>query len=385
MFKRLSEALARSRRHKLRHSKRFERKLVIFVKLPLLTSCGWSFLVLLLLCFQVEAETDMSLDTSEMKDMKMDVESKSGWHVGGEMNAFYTDDVALFSASQRLSLQEDPTQPVIQTTGRGSSGVFEPVAHVTRSFQSSWGKTDLTARAQGFVFTDQTAFSHGTYGAQLTQALPGGETIFRMRYHYGPHLFLGNHGPGELRSSDRGGEYVTTHFGAVELERKLLENLSIRGLARYGDRSYNESFAHRNTRFWTLGTHVMWEIKPGIGLVVGYHYERGLADGRHNPQIGEDISYVTHYIEAELEARVTDKLTLIGGFDLERTSYTSGIPGDDFLGTRERIYQGEVMARYQLTEALALSVGYLHGRWKLSYEDEAAKINTVTVGSLFRF
>ena len=137
----------------------------------------------------------MSLDTSEMKDMKMNVESETGWHVGGEMNAFYTDDVALFSASQRLSLQEDPTQPVIQTTGQGSSGVFEPAVHVTRSFQSSWGKTDLTARAQGFVFTDQTAFSHGTYGLQLTQTLPN-ETILRMRYHYGPHLFLGNHGPG---------------------------------------------------------------------------------------------------------------------------------------------------------------------------------------------
>ncbi len=354
------------------------------MKLQFMTWCGRLFLGLLLLCSQAEAETDMSLDTADLKDMKMDVESKSGWHVGGEMNAFYTSDVALFSASQRLSLQEDPTQPVIQTTGQGSSGVFEPVAHVTRSFQSSWGKTDLTARAQGFVFTDQTAFSHGTYGVQLTQTLPG-ETVVRMRYHYGPHLFLGNHGSGELRSSDRGGEYVTTHFGALELERKLLENLTIRGLARYGDRSYNESFAHRDTRFWTFGTHVMWEITPGLGLLVGYHYERGLSDGRHNLQIGEDISYVTHYVEAELEARVTDRLTLIGGFDLERTSYTSGFPGDYLRGTRERSYQGEIFARYQLTEAFALSVGYLHGRWKLSYEEEAAKINTVTFGSMFRF
>lgn len=385
VFGQSCEALARSRGEWFGIKECFQYKLVACVKVQLIRWCGWPFLVLLLLCSQAQAETDMSLDASEMKDMKMDVESESGWHVGGEMNAFYTDDVALFSASQRLSLQEDPTQPVIQTTGQGSSGVFEPVAHLTRSLQSSWGRTDLTARAQGFVFTDQAAFSHGTYGAQLTQALPGGETIFRMRYHYGPHLFLGNHGPGELRSSDRGGEYVTTHFGTAELERKLLENVTIRGLARYGDRSYNESFAHRNTRFWTLGTHIMWEIKPGIGLVVGYHYERGLADGRHNPQIGEDISYVTHYVEAELEARFTDKLTLLGGFDLEQTNYTSGLPGDDFLGAREKIYQGEVLARYQLTEALALSIGYLHGRWKLSYEEEAARINTVTFGSLLRF
>ena len=129
----------------------------------------------------------------------------------------------------------------------------------------------------------------------------------------------------------------------------------------------------------------MWEITPRVGLVVGYHYERGLADGRHNPQIGEDTSYATHYVEVELEGRVTDKLTLLGGFDLERTNYTSGLPGDDFLGAHEKIYQGDVLARYQLTETLAISVGYLHGRWKLSYEEETARINTVTVGSLFRF
>ncbi len=95
VFTQLSEAIARSRRQELRHSKRFERKLVIFVKLPLMTSCGWSFLVLLLLSSQAQAETDE-------KEAKADAGSESGWHVGGEMNAFYTDDVPLFSASQRL-------------------------------------------------------------------------------------------------------------------------------------------------------------------------------------------------------------------------------------------------------------------------------------------
>jgi len=384
VFGQSCDALARSRAKRRGIKECFQHKMVACVTIQLIRWCGWPFLVLLLLCSQAQAETDMSLDTAEMKDLKMDVESQPGWHVGGEMNAFYTDDVALFSASQRLSLQEDPTQPVIQTTGQGSSGVFEPAVHVTRSLQSSWGKTDLTARAQGFVFTDQTAFTHGTYGLQLTQTLPS-ETILRMRYHYGPDLFLGNHGPGELRSSNRGGEYVTTHFGTVELERKLLENLSIRGLTRYGDRSYSENFAYRDTRFWTLGTHVMWEINPRVGLVVGYHYERGLADGRHNPQIGEDISYFAHYVEAELETRVTDRLTLICGFDFERTNYTSGFRGDDFRGTHEGIYQGEVLARYQLTEALGLSIGYLHGQWKLSYEEKAAQINTATFGSQFRF
>jgi hypothetical protein len=342
------------------------------MKLQIATWCGWSLLSLLLFCSQAGAETG--------------VQSESGWHVGGKMNAFYTDDVSVFSTSQRLSLREDPTQPLVQATRQGASGVFEPVAYLTRSFQSGWGNTELTARAQGFVFTDHTEFSHGTYGTQLAHMLPG-ETIFRMRYHYGPRMLLGNHVESQLEplGFGIGKEYVTTHFGTAELERKILDTLSIRGLARYGDRSYNDRFSHRDTRFWTLGTHLEWEIRPGVEFIIGYHYERGLAQGIKTPQLGEDISSFTHYVEAELEVRVTDKITVKGGFDFERNTFTSGFPDDDFRGAHEMIYQGEAAVRYQLTEALAFTIGYIHGQRKLSFEEEASKINIVSFGSAFNF
>lgn len=306
------------------------------------------------------------------------------WKLGGELKTFYTDDVSFFSASQRLSLQEDPTQPLVQVVRQGKDVVVEPVAFLRRSFQPSWGKLDVNIRAQGFVFTDHSEFSHGTYGAQLTQTLPE-ETLIRVRYHYGPHLLLGDHRESRLGENRIGRELVTTHFGTAELERKILENLTVRFLGRYGIRSYNENFSQRDTNFWTLGTHLLWEIRPGIEFVIGYHYERGLAEGRKQPEFGEDISFFTHYVEAEMAVHVTDNVSIKCGVDIERNTFTSGIPDDDFRGAHEMIYQGGVEARYEINKTIALTLGYLHGQRKLSFEERAGIINTVWAGSAFRF
>ena len=49
---------------------------------------------------------------------------------------FYTDDVGVFSATRRLTLDGDPTQPALddRSTGQGSDAVFESMLDVARSF-----------------------------------------------------------------------------------------------------------------------------------------------------------------------------------------------------------------------------------------------------------
>ena len=187
------------------------------------------------------------------------------WNVGGEGNVFYTDDVSIFSASQRLSLQEDPTQPVIDMTDQGDDVVFEPVISVGRSFQPAWGEIELIFKAQGFVFSTNPEFNHGTYGLQVTQTLPA-ETRLRVRYHYGPNQFLGKNTERRTGVELIEEERVTTHFGTIEVEREFLEALTFRVLNRYGHRSYNDMFAQRDTHFWTVGAHAEWEIHPHPNL-----------------------------------------------------------------------------------------------------------------------
>jgi len=306
------------------------------------------------------------------------------WSVEAEGNIFYTDDVAIFSATRRLMLREDPTQPVIDVTDQGKDAVFEPLLLLSRSFQPSWGAVELSARGQGFVFAQNPEFTHGTYGLQVTQELPS-NALLRFRYHYGPNLFLGDNEDRRTEDESLAEERVTTHFWVAELEHRVMESLNLRFLGRYGLRWYNEAFAQRDTRFWTVGAHLEWEVLPWIELVLGYHYERGLADGRKEPELKDDISYVNNFVSMELGIDLTDWTSLHFGFDYERNDFTSGIPGDVHRDGYENIFQGDVEFRHTFTKSLDIAVAYQRGRRKFSFESNTAFINNAWIGGTFRF
>jgi hypothetical protein len=54
------------------------------------------------------------------------------WTVEGESYLFGTEDAALFSATRRLTKDQDPTQPVIDSelAEQGADAVLEPVHNV---------------------------------------------------------------------------------------------------------------------------------------------------------------------------------------------------------------------------------------------------------------
>ena len=142
------------------------------------------------------------------------------WKVSGESTVYYTDDAALFSATRRLSRSQDPTQPVIDSklAKQGNDVVFEPVAQIAKSFSLMGRQTQVGVRGQGFVFTDNTQFNHGSLGVQASHNLTSSTSLI-LRYFFGPDLFLGKN---EVRPlAESGGdpprlknEEVTTHYWA---------------------------------------------------------------------------------------------------------------------------------------------------------------------------
>lgn len=221
------------------------------------------------------------------------------WSSEIQSNLFYTVDVGPFSASRRLSLQNDPTQPVVDQTGQGSDVVYEPSVDLGRTFESRWGRTELSAQAQGFIFAETPVFNHESYHLRLTQDLSP-ETAMRLYYFYGPNMFLGKNDERRSGMALLEDQRVTTQFWSTHLEHRVASNVTVRLFGRYGLRQYNEAFSERDTSFWTIGPHMEWIVTPRIELLLGYHYERGLADGRSQPQVHDDISYVNHYASAEL-------------------------------------------------------------------------------------
>ncbi len=307
------------------------------------------------------------------------------WTVRSESALFYTDDVGLFSSSRRLSLQEDPTQPVIDHTGLGEDVVLEPIATVANTWHHPLGKTTLFLRGQGFVFFDQSEFSHATYGVKVEQTVPSGTTL-GLRYHYGPNLFLGKNEERRSGSRQMVDERVTTQFISWTVEQDFInENVTFRLLGRYGSRTYQENFSQRDTNFWTIGSHLDWKILPAIDFTLGYHYERGLAEGRKEPQFMDDVSYVNHYVSSEVGIDIWANTTLELALHYERNNFTNTLVGDERQGTDEEVWQGDMEVLYEVADGRFLNIGFQRSQRKASFDSRAVVDVNAWLGGQYEF
>jgi hypothetical protein len=306
--------------------------------------------------------------------------------VDGRANLFYTDDVALFSATRRLNLHGDPTQPALDTslTGKGSDMVFDPDLKVSKLITSSWGRTDLSVRGQGFIYAVNPRFNQASVGLEALHSFTP-DTAIRLRYYTTPDQLLGDNEERQSGTHSLQEERVTSHIGSVRLEQRLSENWEVRLLGRVGARQYNEAFSQRDAMFWTIGPHVVWRVVDRLRLFLGYHYERGLADGRNQVQFKDDTSYVNHYASLGLEAELVERLELELGVHYERNNWTSSIVGDERNGGHETVVQGEMAFLYRLTDQARLRLGFQRSHRRQSFEQETVHNTNVSVGVNYRF
>jgi len=312
--------------------------------------------------------------------------AEEGWSLEGRGTLFYTDDVGLFSATRRLSRDGDPTQPAIDSklTNQGSDVVFEPLLTVKRALTNRLGRLDLNVQGQGFVFTENPEFNHGTLRLQATQDLSS-STRAQARFYYAPNQFLGNN---EERQSGQllpSAERFTSYIWSTRLIHDMTPDLSLRLLGRYGIRRYNEAFSERNTNFWTIGPHMDWRVTPKVKVGLSYHYERGLAEGRNQPQFEDDTSYINHYLSADVDVELTERLSLLTAFHFEHNIWTSGLAGDERNGAYENIYQGEVILTYRLTDSIQGFGGVQRSSRKESFESSSIENTNVGIGLSAQF
>lgn len=317
--------------------------------------------------------------------MAMNNPAEAEWSLNTNNSAYYTDDVALFSVTRRLSLKDDPTQPVVDRPAQGGGFVYEPSAELEWSGNNALGKTRLSLDAGGYVFADRSEFTHGLYEFQFAQTFVTGTKV-SLFYNFVPDLFLGKNlfiqANGTETEHD---EKLTNHYWSIHLDQPLTENLTVRLLGRYGLRNYNAPFQHRDTAFWTLGPHLEWAINPDVELLLGYHYEQGIADHQKAASFADNVSYVNHYASAELKVRLLERLSGVFIFDFEKNDFTSANPNDEHFGASENVYQGEIELLYELDETATIKLGWQHGSRKLTTEEKNIKNNNVWLGFEYGF
>ncbi len=313
------------------------------------------------------------------------------WETRSENYFFFTTDVSQFSASRRLAHDQDPTQPLIEGkfADKREDFIYQPEIEISNGFDTPLGKGRIGIKAEGLVFTEETRFTHPLLGIHYLHQLPDDNRLI-LRYTAIPDLYLGRNAVRPLpeEESDTGGdespvladEEVSTHFWSLGLEHRFSEAINARIYGRYGIRRYEHPFEQRDNDFWTVGVHAELEPTDRWEIVLGYHFERSLAEGRHQPELRDDTSYKNHFLTAEVLYDLTDTLTLELGVHYERNNWTSDLAGDERQGEHEDIAQGEITLYYRLTPSLRLLSEFQTAYRKESFEPKGETSYNVGIG-----
>lgn len=308
----------------------------------------------------------------------------SEWSASTESRMTYTDDVFQFSASRRQKFSEDPSQPTVVPVEKKADVVWDPSLELVRSSSSSWGPTEVSVKAHGFLYTANPIFNHGDYRLQVKQGLSP-DTAVMVRYRYVPHLFLGPNFERRTGNQLMEDERVTSHTGRIEVERKLSERWSVTLIGRGGLRLYNEAFAERDTTFWTIGPNVSLQVSERISATLGYLFERGYADGAGDLRFNDDVSYRQHVVAGSIDAVLTDGLSLHLLYLYRRKDFTSDLSADTHFNRHDDTQQGAAELRYVLTRAATLMFGVQRTQRTSTVETRSFQETQVSLGAQYRF
>lgn len=306
------------------------------------------------------------------------------WSAIAQQRVSYTSDAFQFSSARRLALSEDPSLPTIVPVEKPEDVIWEPSVEVIRSGTTGAGRNELSVKGHGFIYTDKPIFNHGDFRIQDRQWL-NPDTSLLVRYRYVPNLFLGPNFERRTGSRSVQEERVTSHSWRAEFERRVNNDLTATLVGRYGLRLYNDAFAERDTNFYSVGPRFDYRAASWITFTLGYLYERGLADGRNEPQFMDDVSYYLHFLSFDTELRLTSRLTLALMYAHARKTFTSTLIGDTHLDRQDFTHQGRAELRYQLTARAAAMLGFQ--RTQRSSTNTLREFNDtiVSIGAEYRF
>lgn len=310
--------------------------------------------------------------------------SAAEWSAIAEAKTIFTDNVFELSASRRLAFSEDPSQPVRVSVGQPSDVVWEPSIDVRRTSTSALGTTQISFKGDGFLYTNNPIFNHADYRFQIQQQVATNTSVL-FRYRYVPNLFLGPNIERQSGNRLTQEERVTEHVWRMQVEQKLNDRWTAMLLGRYGLRLYNEIFSERDTTFYSVGPSIKFQTLPWLALTLDYIYERGLADGRNEPQFMDDVSYHQHFVSFGTLFTLTDRLSLELIYVYRVKLFTTVIAGDPLNGTVDTLHQGTAQVYYKLSPAAQLTVGFQRTQRSSSLDSRSFFNTNGTLGLQYRF
>lgn len=306
------------------------------------------------------------------------------WSAVTEARALFTDNVFELSASRRLAFSEDPSQPVIVSLSQPSDVVWDPSVDLKRTSWSRLGKTEVSVKAHGFLYTLNPIFDHGDYRIQINQQVAQ-RTFVLLRYRYVPNMFLGPNLERQSGSFQQVEERVTSHTWRMQFEQQLSDRWSVALVGRYGIRLYNQAFSERDTTFYTIGPRIRFYPATWLRLTVDYLYEQGFADGRDQPQFKDDVSYRQQFVAFEALIQLLAPLSLELIYAFREKQFTSDIAGDPLRGNVDDLHQGTVELHYDVSSSATVTAGFQRTQRASSIASRDFFNTNASLGLQYRF
>ena len=306
------------------------------------------------------------------------------WSAIAEQKVSYTSNAIQFSSARRLQFSDDPSLPTGIPLGNPEDVIWEPSLEVMKILHPSLGRTELSVKGHGFIFTNNPIFTHGDYRAQVRQYL-GSATSVLLRYRYIPNLFLGPNIERQTGERFIEGERVTTSKWRMEIERKFTSRLMATFIGRYGLRTYNQPFSERDTRFYTIGPRIFYRVLPRVGAYVTALYERGKADGAEETQFNDDVSYRLYHLSGGVEITILPRWLLSLAYTYQRKNFTSDLPEDTHFGRRDHLHQGLAELGYQATARALFTLGLQRTQRTSSNAFRDFNDTILSLGAQYRF
>jgi hypothetical protein len=213
-------------------------------------------------------------------------------------------------------------------------------------------------KAVGMVYTDNPIFNHGDFRVQLRQQLLD-QTSVRLRYQAQPDVFLQENFEQHTGLRLIQDERVSSHIGSLEFAQSFGQRWTIFVEGRYGARVYNDPFAQRDTRLWTIGPMIQWATAWGVTFTAEYLYERGLADGQGDTQLNDDVSYRYHLAELGMIVLLPRSWELSLSYIYGRKQFTTELAGDgEHFGRQDTSHQVHLELSHRFNERTSLLFGF---------------------------
>ena len=171
------------------------------------------------------------------------------WSVQTGAAVSYTTNIFQFSSASRLSIQEDPSQPipVRDVLSKPSDVIWQPSVRVGRSWSSRLGTSEVSFKTEGALYTQNPSFDNAYYRLAYRQSLNPRRRRFSSSTGIRP---INCSGRAESRPSRtnimvRCARLRTS--GAQSCSGQITDRWAATLISRYGLRLYQEPFTERDT------------------------------------------------------------------------------------------------------------------------------------------